>query len=93
VDTVACYQSPSATIDFRPTRFVRIDDFLEGKLELLQCFPSQAQSRDYLDPDFVAATARYWSRFGGGTAVEPLEIVRETAAFVRTHLYAGTETA
>lgn len=93
VDTVACYQSPSSTIDFRPTRFVRIDDFLEGKLELLQCFQSQTQSRDYLAPDFVSATARYWSRFGGGTAVEPLEIVRETAAFVRIHQYAETESA
>jgi hypothetical protein len=25
------------------------------------------------------ATARYWSRFGGGENVEPLEIVRETS--------------
>ena len=31
-----------------------------------QCFASQAGIRDYMDPDFVLATARYWSRFGGG---------------------------
>lgn len=82
VGTVACYQSPSATIDFRPTRFVRIDDYLGEKLQLLACFASQTATRDYLDPDFVTATARYWSRFGGGAAVEPLEVVRETAEFV-----------
>lgn len=91
VGTVACYQSPSTTIEFRPTRFVRIDDFLDRKLELLECFRSQTATRDYLDPEFVAATARYWSRFGGGSAVEPLEVVRETAELIRVHQHAGKE--
>ena len=85
VGTVACYQSPSSTIDFRPTRFVRIDHFLDDKLRLLERFGSQTASRDYLEPEFVTATARYWSRFGGGTAVEPLEVVRETAEFIGAH--------
>ncbi|WP_312171424.1 response regulator [Microbacterium sp.] len=85
VGTVACYQSPSATIDFRPTRFVRIDGFLERKLRILESFGSQTATRDYLAPDFVTATARYWSRFGGGAAVEPLEVVRETAEFIGAH--------
>ena len=79
IDTVACYQSPSSTVDFRPTRFVTIDGFVERKLELLASFASQADHRSYLAPDFVMATARYWSRFGGGENVEPLEIVRETS--------------
>lgn len=79
IDTVACYQSPSATVDFRPTRFVSIEGFVDDKLALLACFASQTGQRSYLDPDFVRATARYWSRFGGGTDVEPLEIVRETS--------------
>lgn len=79
VDTIACFQSPSSTVDFRPTRFVSIDGFTEKKLELLQCFQSQTDIRSYLEPDFVLATARYWSRYGGGKSVEPLEILRETA--------------
>lgn len=79
VDTVACYQSPSSTVDFRPTRFVSIDGFAEEKLALLACFESQADIRTYLEPDFVLATARYWSRYGGGRMVEPLEIIRETS--------------
>jgi LmbE family N-acetylglucosaminyl deacetylase len=80
VDTVACYQSPSATVDFRPSRFVSIDDYVEKKLELLSYFQSQTTLRKYLDTDFVLATARYWSRFSSaGDHVEPLEIVRDAA--------------
>jgi LmbE family N-acetylglucosaminyl deacetylase/CheY-like chemotaxis protein len=79
VRTVACYQSPSATVDFRPNRFVSIDGFTDTKLALLESFRSQADIRSYLEPDFVLATARYWSRYGGGISCEPLEIVRESA--------------
>lgn len=79
VRTVCCYQSPSATIDFRPTRFVPIDGFTETKLQLIDCFRSQTELRAYLEPDFVLATARYWSRFGGGKNCEPLEVMRDTA--------------
>ncbi|ODA89536.1 histidine kinase [Leifsonia xyli subsp. xyli] len=79
VRTVCCYQSPSATSDFRPTRFVPIDDFTEMKLRLIDCFRSQTEVRAYLEPDFVLATARYWSRFGGGTSCEPLEVMCDTA--------------
>ncbi|MCU1524100.1 MAG: response regulator [Microbacteriaceae bacterium] len=79
VRTVACYQSPSATVDFRPNRFVSIDGFTDAKIALLSCFASQAAIRWYLEPDVVVATARYWSRYGGGTSSEPLEIVRDSA--------------
>lgn len=79
VETVACYQSPSTTIDFRPTRFVGIDGFVETKLALLACFASQSGIRDYLEPDLVLATARYWSRFGTARNVEPLEVIRDAA--------------
>lgn len=82
VSTVCCYQSPSATVDFKPSRFVPIDEFTEHKLALLRCFESQAGIRDYLAPDFVLASARYWSRFGGGTHCEPLEVVRDTAGIL-----------
>lgn len=77
---VACYQSPSSTIDFRPTRFVAVDGFTETKLRLLECYGSQTDIRSYLEPDFVLATARYWSRFGTGDNAEPLEIVRDASA-------------
>lgn len=84
VRTVACYQSPSATVDFRPNRFVTVDGFTDAKLALLRCFVTQTNARAYLEPDFVLATARYWSRFGTGTAVEPLEIVRDAGGVART---------
>ena len=80
VPFVGCYQSPSTTVGFRPNRFVVVDDQMEAKLDLLRCYASQSQIRTYLEPDFVLATARYWSRFGTGTSAEPLEIVRDAAA-------------
>jgi LmbE family N-acetylglucosaminyl deacetylase len=79
VPTVACYQSPSATVDFQPNRFVPIDGFTDAKMALLACFASQSDVRAYLEPDFVLATARYWSRFGGGRSCEPLEVIRDTS--------------
>jgi len=77
VDGVACYQSPSTTVEFRPSRFVAIDGYTDVKLALLACFRSQAGIRDYLEPDFVLATARYWSRFGTSRTAEPLEMIRD----------------
>lgn len=78
VPTIACYQSPSATVEFHPNRFVPIDGFTDTKLALLACFATQSGIRDYLEPNFVLATARYWSRFGGGESCEPLEVIRDT---------------
>jgi two-component system, NtrC family, response regulator HydG len=80
VPTFACYQSPSATVDYRPTRFVSIDGFTDTKLALLACFGSQAGIRGYMQDDVVLATSRYWSRYGGGRHAEPLEVIREAGA-------------
>lgn len=77
---VACYQSPSSTIDFRPTRFVAVDGYTDTKLRLLECYGSQTGIRRYLEPDFVLATSRYWSRFGASENAEPLEIIRDASA-------------
>ncbi len=79
VPSLACFQSPSATVDYRPDRFVPVDGFVDTKLEMLAAFASQAH-RDYMQPDVVRATARYWSRFGTGSYAEPLETVRAAAA-------------
>ena len=80
VPVFACYQSPSATVDYRPTRFVSIDGFTDTKLALLACFGSQSGIRSYMQGDFVLATSRYWSRYGGGQHCEPLEVIREASA-------------
>lgn len=77
VATVACYQSPSTTVDFRPNRFTGIDEYVESKLKILSCFASQVSQRDYLDSDMIVSTARYWSRYGGGRYTEPLEVIRD----------------
>jgi LmbE family N-acetylglucosaminyl deacetylase/ActR/RegA family two-component response regulator len=78
--SVCCFQSPSATVDFRPARFVVIDEHMAGKLAAIAAFASQASVRRYLEPDLIEATARYWSRFGSGRYAEAFEVVRDHAA-------------
>ena len=80
VGRVYCFQSPSATVDFRPTRFVSIDDHVDRKLAAIKAFASQAESRAYLIPDLIKSTARYWSRYGDGLYAEAFEVIREAAA-------------
>lgn len=76
VPTVLAYQSPSATVDFRPSVFVDIADVLERKIALLANFGSQ--SKPYLAPEAVRATALYWGRFAGHRPAEPLELIRQS---------------
>lgn len=80
VGSVYCFQSPSATVDFRPARFIDIEDQITAKLSAIAAFASQASVRTYLEPDLIEATARYWSRFGASRYAEAFEVVRDQAA-------------
>ena len=80
VPNLACFQSPSTGIEFRPNGFVDIEAFLDIKLRMLAAFTSQGH-RDYMAADLIRATARYWSRFGTGRYVEPLETIRASVRF------------
>ena len=86
VQRVLCYQSPSATIDFRPSMFVPVDTGLEGKLEAIAAFATQTSIRDYLDPDMLTSTARYWGRFARTPYAEPFEVLRESQGVDRVAL-------
>lgn len=78
VPTVACYGGTTAAVDFAPTRFAPIDGHTDAKLALLACFATRGDRAPYLEPDFVLATARFWSQYGDGRHCEALEIVRES---------------
>jgi LmbE family N-acetylglucosaminyl deacetylase len=78
VPKVFCYQAPSTSVGFHPTRFVAIDEYLARKLEIIETYTSQVNVRDYLDPELLRATARYWARFSDARYVEPLEVVRDS---------------
>jgi LmbE family N-acetylglucosaminyl deacetylase/CheY-like chemotaxis protein len=80
VPRVLCYQAPSTSVDFHPTRFVAIDEYLERKIEVIQAYTSQVKVRSYLDSELLRATARYWARFSEARYVEPLEVVRDSDA-------------
>jgi len=77
VGNVYCYQPPSATVEFRPSLFIDISDFVEQKLQAIDAYSSQTALRAYLAPDLIVATARYWGRFAGYVMAEPLEVVRQ----------------
>ena len=77
VPTICCYEGPSATVGFRPERFVTVDPFIEAKLEVVGAYASQGALRPYLDPDLVRSTGRYWGRFGDSRYCEPFEVERD----------------
>jgi LmbE family N-acetylglucosaminyl deacetylase len=85
VGRILCFQSPSATVDFRPTRFVSIDQQLDRKLQAIGAFSAQAAARADLEPDLIESTARYWSRFGEGRYAEAFEVIRDGAAVAAGH--------
>jgi LmbE family N-acetylglucosaminyl deacetylase len=80
VPTICCYEGPSATVGFRPERFVTIDPFVETKLEVVAAYASQVALRSYLDPELVRSTGRYWGRFGDSRYCEPFEVARDGGA-------------
>src|SRR5437763_1283402 len=77
IGRVYCFQSPSATIDFRPTHFVAIDDQLSGKLQAVGAFTGQDEVRAFLEPDQVTSTALYWGRYCQAQHAEAFEVVRD----------------
>jgi len=77
VPTVLCFQSPSATVAYRPGRFSDVTGFVDVKLAALACHRSQSAAW-YMDPELVASTARYWGRYGRIRHAEPLEVARDT---------------
>jgi two-component system, NtrC family, response regulator HydG len=80
VGRLYCFQSPSATVDYRPTYFVTIDDYVGRKLKVIDAYGSQATIRDYMEPELITATARYWARYSAGTFAEPFETARDRGA-------------
>ncbi|MDO9379521.1 MAG: PIG-L deacetylase family protein [Nocardioidaceae bacterium] len=79
VPELLCYQSPSATNEFAPTKFVPVDDTIEAKVDVLARYRSQA-GRPYLEPDLVVASARYWARQLAPRTryAEPFEVLRSS---------------
>ena len=79
VPSLYCYQAPSCSVDFRPTKFVEIGEFLDRKVEAIAAYASQTAKRPYLRESLLRATAEYWGRFAQYGLAEALEVVRESA--------------
>jgi len=55
---------------------VNIDCHIGWKLKAIDAFTAQAGWPGYLDPELIASTARYWSRYGNSSHAEPFEAIR-----------------
>ena len=77
---IYCFQSPSASVDFHPARFMTIDEQLDRKLLAVNAFAARKQVRAWMEHELVESAARYWSRFAGGRYGEAFEVVREDPA-------------
>lgn len=74
---VFCYQSPSATVDFRPTLFLDISEHMDAKVKAIEAYRSQIQRRASFGGELAVAAARYWGRFAGYVMAEPMIVVRQ----------------
>ena len=77
VPNVYCYQTPSSTVEFKPHRFVDITHYIEKKIDLIGAYKSQLDRMEWIQPDVILSTARYWGRFAGYVLAEPLRVVRQ----------------
>jgi CheY-like chemotaxis protein len=73
-----CYQAATSTLEFRPTVFEDLSEYLDQKVGALALYEGHTRGRPHLDPDRARASARYWGRFLGYGEVEPLEVVRHS---------------
>jgi LmbE family N-acetylglucosaminyl deacetylase/CheY-like chemotaxis protein len=78
VPRIFCYESSSTTVEFQPSRFISIDEFIDRKLAVIRAYTSQVHMRRYLDAELLRSTSRYWSRYGQSRFVEPFEVARES---------------
>jgi CheY-like chemotaxis protein len=76
VPNLYAYFTATTGLDYRPTRFVDVEKEMGVKLELLTVY--NESGRPDLAGGFAQGVARYWGRFAGFSAVEPLEVLRTT---------------
>jgi LmbE family N-acetylglucosaminyl deacetylase len=75
VPTVLCYENPNSPPEFRPTFFVDVDGFVDGKIRALRAHSSQ-RSRDYFNPELIRGLARMRGRQARLVFAEAFEPVR-----------------
>jgi LmbE family N-acetylglucosaminyl deacetylase/CheY-like chemotaxis protein len=80
VPSLLCYEAPSGTVQFMPTRFIEITPHLLTKQKAIAAYRSQVSIRPYMQPALIEATARYWGRFAGYGLCEAFEVVRERSS-------------
>lgn len=80
VATILRFPGPT-TLEFTPTIYVEVQDFLEQKMQALACHASQVRGSDRVDLDAIRATARYR---GSQVGVQQAEVFMPLRALVTT---------
>lgn len=73
-NSVFFYETPSTTIEFRPTLFIDISDVIEDKLKYIKQYRSQ--NKDYMEEQAVIGLARYRGYSIGVKYAEAFEVGR-----------------
>lgn len=71
-----CYQAATTTLEFRPSLFIDVAEYMDRKLQSLNAFGGEPEFRPHLQPAIARASAVYWGRFLGYGLCEPLEVIR-----------------
>lgn len=71
-----CYQAATTTLEFRPSLFIDVEEYMDRKLQSLEVFRGEPEFRPHLQPKIARASAIYWGRFLGYGLCEPLEVIR-----------------
>ena len=74
VTRVLAYESPMATMAFRPDFFVDIAPFLDQKLEMIGCYGELTLPN--VSSELARAAARYWGRLTDPEHAESFEVIR-----------------
>lgn len=79
--SILCYESPSATADFRPSVFVDVQDYLEVKVEAVATHDNQ-RGKPYMRPEHLRGLAVFrgaQAKVRHAEAYEPVRILGDPA--------------
>jgi len=80
VPRVLGYQTATTGLDFKPTVFEDVSEFMVMKMESLAAYQAAGAGRLDLTPRMAQAYARYWGRFRKFVEVEAFEVIRDESA-------------
>jgi LmbE family N-acetylglucosaminyl deacetylase len=73
--TILCYESPSATQDFRPTYFVEVGEYVDIKIQAIREHRDQ-RKKTYMKADLIRGKLAFRGSQAKVVYAEGIEVVR-----------------